>query len=214
MFNLKSTDARIQKGGAIASFLIPAAFIASSLIYLTGNLGDPMGLFVYSIADFLYGPIWAVSLITAVFALRERIGERAPRRMLVALLAAFLAAGMMVLGACIRSANRQYHIIHPELHLESSIDVLLVWTTLYGRCYWCGVALFRVGTGTDRISRLDKRKPTTRFVRFISGRRGRRPICLSVPRFRRSRCLAHGSMGIVAGILFYGEIIRVQRRYP
>ena len=89
-----------------------------------------MGLFVYSIADFLYGPIWAVSLITAVFALGERICERAPRRMLVALLAAFLAARMMVLGACIRSANREYHIIHPELHLESSIDVSLVPTTL------------------------------------------------------------------------------------
>jgi hypothetical protein len=32
--------------------------------------------------------------------------------------------------ACIRSANRHYHLIHPELHLESSSTVLIVWTTL------------------------------------------------------------------------------------
>jgi hypothetical protein len=78
----------------------------------------------------MYGPIWAASLIIAVFALRERIGEGAPRRMSWALLAAGLAAGAMVLVACIRSANRQYHLIHPELHLENSTTVLLVWTTL------------------------------------------------------------------------------------
>ncbi len=30
----------------------------------------------------------------------------------------------------IRSANRQYHIMHPELHLETSTQVLLVWTSL------------------------------------------------------------------------------------
>jgi hypothetical protein len=36
----------------------------------------------------------------------------------------------MILVACIRSANRQYHLIHPELHLENSQTVLIVWTTL------------------------------------------------------------------------------------
>jgi hypothetical protein len=65
-----------------------------------------------------------------VFMLRERIGERAPRRMSLALLVTVLAAGIMVIVACIRSANRHYHLIHPELHLESSLDVLVVWTTL------------------------------------------------------------------------------------
>jgi hypothetical protein len=33
----------------------------------------------------------------------------------------------MVLVACIRSANRQYHLMHPEVYLGS---VLVAWTTL------------------------------------------------------------------------------------
>ena len=74
--------------------------------------------------------MWAASLITVVFALRERMVERAPRRMNLALLAAALAAGAIVAVACIRSANRHYHLIHPELHLENSSTVLIVWTTL------------------------------------------------------------------------------------
>jgi hypothetical protein len=130
MFNPKSAAAQIQKWGGIASFLLAAALVASSLIYLTGNLRDAMGPFAYSLADFLYGPVWAVSLVTAVFALRERIGEAAPRRMNLALLASFAAACAFVAVACIRSANRHYHLIHPELHLESSSTVLTVWTTL------------------------------------------------------------------------------------
>ena len=62
--------------------------------------------------------------------LRERIGEQAPRRMSLALLAAVLAAGTMIIIACIRSANRQYHLLHPDLHLEDSLPVLIVWGTL------------------------------------------------------------------------------------
>jgi hypothetical protein len=50
--------------------------------------------------------------------------------MSLALLAAVLAAGAMVAVACILSANRHYHLIHPELQLENSSTVLIVWTTL------------------------------------------------------------------------------------
>lgn len=120
----------IQKWGGLASFLMAVAFIVPSLIYLTGNLRDAIGPLTYALADFLYGPVWAASLVTAVFALREHIGERAPRRMNLALLAALVAAGAFVTVACIRSANRHYHLIHPELHLETSATVLVVWTTL------------------------------------------------------------------------------------
>lgn len=130
MFNPRSPDVLIQKWGGIASYLLAVAFVASSWIYLTGNLRDEMGPFTYSLADFLYGPVWAASLVAAVFALRERIGEAAPRRINLALLAAFAAACAFVAVASIRSANRHYHLIHPELHLESSSDVLIVWTTL------------------------------------------------------------------------------------
>ena len=119
-----------QKWGGLASFLLAVAFIIAPMIYLFGNLRDALGPFAYAVADFLYGPVWAASLVTMVFALRERIGEHAPRRMSLALLAAALAAGAMLAVACIRAANRHYHLIHPELHLEMSSTVLIVWTTL------------------------------------------------------------------------------------
>jgi hypothetical protein len=128
--NTKTSAVTIQKWGGLASFLMVVAFIVPAFIYLTGNLRDASGPLTYALADFLSGPVWAASLVTAVYALRERIGERAPRRMTLALLAALLAAGAIVSVACIRSANRHYHLIHPELHLEESTTVLVVWTTL------------------------------------------------------------------------------------
>jgi len=128
--NARASAKARQKWGGLACFLLAAAFIIPPAIHLVGDLRTSFGPFAYDLADFLYGPVWAASLVMAVFALRERIGEYAPRRMSLALLAAFLAAGAMVAVACIRSANRHYHIAHPELHLESSIDVLLVWTTI------------------------------------------------------------------------------------
>lgn len=120
----------VQKWGGLASFLLAATYIVPGAIYLVGDLRTAMGPFSYSLADFLYGPVWATSLITAVVALRERLDEHAPRRMHLALLAALLAAGAMVAVACIRSANRHYHITHPDMHLEESATVLIVWATL------------------------------------------------------------------------------------
>jgi hypothetical protein len=126
----RTSSVTIQKWGGVASFLMPVVLLVSLWIYLTGNLRDAIGPLAYSLADFLYGPVWAASLVMAVYALREHVGERAPRRMTLALLAAFVAAGIFVSVALIRSANRHYHLIHPELHLESSTTVLIVWTTL------------------------------------------------------------------------------------
>lgn len=120
----------LQKWGAGAAFLLAVCFIVAPLIYLTGNLRDALGPFNYALADLLYGPMFAASLITMVFALRERIGTHAPRRTSLALLAAVLAAGAMTAVACIRAANRQYHLAHPELQLESAQTVLIVWTTI------------------------------------------------------------------------------------
>jgi hypothetical protein len=127
---MKNVVAIPRSAVLISSILLAVAFIVAPLIYLVGNLRDAMGPFAYAVADFLYGPVWAASLVALVFAVRDHIGERAPRRMSLALLAAVLAAGAMIAVACIRSANRQYHLMHPELHLENSITVLIVWTTL------------------------------------------------------------------------------------
>jgi len=152
----------LQKWGGLASFLLVVAFIVAPLIYLTGDLRDALGPSTYALADFLYGPVWAASLVTAVFALRERIGERASSRMSLALLAAVLAAGAMVLVACIRSANRQYHLVHPGLHLEDSTTVLIVWTTIVAGVtaagwHFLGWALVLTGSAgwtTGRLPRL------------------------------------------------------------
>ena len=127
---MKNTLAYPRAATLISAILLAVAFIVAPLIYLTGNLRDALGPLSYDLADFLYGPVWAASIVCIVFMLRERIGERAPRRMSLALLAAVLAAGLAVAVACIRSANRHYHLLHPELHLENSSDVLIVWTTL------------------------------------------------------------------------------------
>jgi hypothetical protein len=148
---MKNTLAKTRTVALISSLLLAVAFLVAPLIYLVGNLRDALGPLSYDLADFLYGPVWAAGLVTIVFVLREQIGERAPRRMSLALLAAVLAAGAMVLVACIRSANRHYHLIHPELHLEDSVTVLIVWTTLVAGVtgagwHFLGWALLLVGS--------------------------------------------------------------------
>lgn len=130
MAKTRSSFFQLNKWGAITSFLMAVSFIVPSYIYLSGNLRDAFGPLSYSAADLFYGPVWAASLITAVLALREHVGRSASRRMDLALLASFAAACAFVAVACIRAANRHYHLIHPELHLESSSTVLTVWTTL------------------------------------------------------------------------------------
>jgi len=121
---------QIHKWGGVASFLMAVAYIVPGLIYLMGDLRHSLGPLAYDLADFLYGPVWAASLVMVFFALKERMGELAPRRMSVAFLASVLAAGAFIAVACIRSTNRHYHLSHPELHLEDSATVLILWTTL------------------------------------------------------------------------------------
>jgi hypothetical protein len=120
----------ISKWGGLASFLLAVSFVVAPLIYLIGNLRDAMGVFAYDLADLLYGPILSASLITVIYVLRERIGESAFRRMDLALLASVLSAVGMAAVAFLRASNRHYYLIHPELNLENSTTVLIVWTTL------------------------------------------------------------------------------------
>jgi hypothetical protein len=127
---MSASAATLQKWGGLTSFLMAVAFIVPPWIYLTGNLRDTIGPLAYALADFLYGPVWAASLVASVFALRECIGKRAPHCMTLALLAAFIAAGAFVGVACIRSTNRNYLLLHPELSEEMSTTVLVAWTTI------------------------------------------------------------------------------------
>jgi hypothetical protein len=151
----------VQRWGGLASFLLAAAFVVAPTIYLVGNLRDTLGPLAYDLADFLYGPVWAASLVTAIFALRERLGEHAPRRTSLALLAAAFAAAAMISVAFIRSANRHYHLRHPELNLEENTAVLVVWTTLVAGLsatgwHFLGWSLVMVGSAGWTSGRLPR----------------------------------------------------------
>ena len=81
--------------------------------------------------------------------------------MTLALLAAFVAAGAFVGVACIRSANRQYHLSHPELHLELATTVLVVWATLVAGVlatgwHFLGWALVLIGSAGWTSHRLPR----------------------------------------------------------
>lgn len=120
----------IQKWGGLASFLLIVTFIVPAWIYLVGDLRTALGPYAYALADFLFGAVRAASLVVAFVALRERIGARAPRHMLLALLAAALAAAMFVTAAFFRSGNRQYLLMHPELPDDLSTTLLTAWGTI------------------------------------------------------------------------------------
>jgi hypothetical protein len=130
--NKRTSDVTIKKWGGLASFLLAVAFFLPEWIYLTGNLQEANGPLTYALADLLYGPVKAACLILVVYTLRERIGAQAPRQTSLALLVTALSALMFVTAALLRSSNRQYHLLHPELNLESSQTVLIIWTTLVG----------------------------------------------------------------------------------
>ena len=181
---MKNILAIPRSAALISSILLAVAFIVAPLIYLVGNLRDAMGPFSYAVADFLYGPVWAASLVTLVFTLRERIGERAPRRMSLALLAAVLAAGAMVAVACIRSANRHYHLIHPELHLEIVLDSSHRVDHPRGGRDRGSMALPGVGVAADRIGRLDIPPTSPVIERAVFGGRDSLTVCVSVARYR------------------------------
>lgn len=123
-------DKKIQTWGGLAAFFLAITFVVPGLIYLVGDLQTALGPLAYHLADFLYGPVWSASLVVLVFVLKEKLGSHARHRMSLALMSAFLSAGAMLAVAFIRSANRQYHVLHPELNLQDSIPVLVVWTTL------------------------------------------------------------------------------------
>jgi hypothetical protein len=169
--NTGTSSTTLHKWGGSASLVWAAAFIVSAGLYLTGNLHESLGPFSYNLADFLSGPVWAASLVMIVFSLRERIGDIAPRRMNLAFLVSLMAAGGMLAVACMRAANRHYHILHPELHLESSSAVLTVWTTLVAGLtatgfHFLGWALVLIGSAAWISRRLPR---VLSLLYFIAG---------------------------------------------
>src|SRR5687767_11852466 len=113
-----------QRWGGLASFIQAGIFLVAPLIYLvvlpaaTGlalpEFVDPFKLRpvlanpAFDLGDFLFGPLWAVSLIVATMALHEHLADGAPRRMRMALLAACLSAGLFVGASSIQTIGRHY----------------------------------------------------------------------------------------------------------
>jgi hypothetical protein len=160
--NKPQTDDRIHKWGALASFCLAVTFIVPGLIYLVGDLRTAIGPYAYRLADFLYGPVWSACSITVIIILREQLDKYTPRRMTVAMFTAFLSAAAMIAVAFIRASNRQYHLLHPELHLEDSIPVLVVWATLvtgltsagWHFLGWTQIMVGSAGWASQRLPRL------------------------------------------------------------
>lgn len=120
----------MQKWGGLASVLLAFTFVVPRWIYLVGDLRTALGPFAYGLADLMFGPVCAACLAVAFLALRERMGDRAPRQMSLALLAAALAAAMFVAAAFVRSANREYLSARPDLPDDLATTLLLTWTTV------------------------------------------------------------------------------------
>jgi hypothetical protein len=150
-----------QKWGAIASFILAATFIAAPVLNLAGPV-EPAMLSYHDLADFLFGPLWAASLIMSVFALREQVGEHAPRRMTAALLASTLSGVMVVAAAIFRSTNRHYLGWHPEMDPTLSHTIFVAWITVvqglistgYHFLGWALLLLGSVGWTTRQFPRL------------------------------------------------------------
>jgi hypothetical protein len=141
----------IQKWGALASLVLVATFITSPLIFVTYlTTPYPSGRMWYEFADFLSGPLWAASLMTVVFALRERVGERAPRRMLIVLLAATLSAALMICVAFIRSVHRDYP------YYEPAFEIIVPALMAAGRHFlgWALLVLASLGWTTQQLPRV------------------------------------------------------------
>jgi hypothetical protein len=167
----------MQKWGGLASFIQAAVFLIAPVIYLialpaaTGlalpDFADPFKLRpvlanpVFDLGDFLFGPVWAASLLAAVYALRERIGDGAKRRANLALIAAALSAGAFVAGATVQTINRHYLAINPQLDaaiyesIFRALSIVVPGLTSAGRHFlgWTLVMLGSAGLASKTLPR-------------------------------------------------------------
>lgn len=170
----------MSKWGGLASLVLAAAYIVPALIYLMGDLRAAFGPLAYSLADFLSGPVWAASFIAVFWVVRTRVGGLARQRMAWATGATWVAAAAMVAVACIRSANRAYHLAHPDLHLEDFDHGAGRLEHAGRRGAWGGLALLGMVAGAAGRRRLGD-APTAAGVEHAV-HRGRDPGLVRVCR--------------------------------
>jgi hypothetical protein len=167
-----------QKWGSIASFLQAAIFLIAPVIYLvivpaaTGLAGpdfaDPFKLrFVlanpaFDWGDFVFGPLWAASLVVILMALQEHLGDAAPRRMRLAMIASCLSAALFVGASTVQTVGRHYISSHPELDAAvyegtfRALSMVVPGLTSGGRHFlgWTLLLLGSIGWTTRRLPRI------------------------------------------------------------
>ncbi len=167
-----------QKWGSIASFVQATIFLIAPVIYLvlipaaTGLAGpdfaDPFKLrFVlahpaFDWGDFVFGPLWAVSLVISLMPLHENLGKAAPRRMQWSMIASCLSAALFVGASTVQTVGRHYISSHPELDAavyESTfhaLSMVVPGLTSAGRHFlgWTLILLGSTGWTTRRLPRI------------------------------------------------------------
>lgn len=174
---MKKDSVAIRKWGSVASFVQAAIFLIAPVIYfvvlpmatgLTGtDFNDPFKLrFVlanpaFDLGDFLFGPLWAASLVVSMLAMSEYLGDASPRRMQMVIISSSLSAALFVAGGVVQTVGRNYISIHPELDanvFESifrTLSMVVPGLTSSGRHFlgWTLLLLGAVGWTTPKFPR-------------------------------------------------------------
>lgn len=167
----------IQKWGTIASLIQATIFLLAPVIYLvlipaaTGLAGpdfaDPFKLRpvlahpAFDWGDFVFGPVWAVSLVITIIALYEHLANAAPRRMRLALIASCLSAALFVGASTVQTVGRHYISIHPEIDavvyesIFRALSMVVPGLTSGGRHFlgWTLLLLGSAGWTTRKLPR-------------------------------------------------------------
>lgn len=175
---MKNNGISLQKWGSVASFTQAAIFFIAPLVYFvalpaaTGldgpDFNDPFKLRpvlanpVFDLGDFLFGPLWAASLVLSMIGMREYFGESAARRMQMAVMTACLSATLFVAGGVVQTVGRHYISMHPELSdqvFESifrALSMVVPGLTSSGRHFlgWTLVLIGAAGWATHGFSRV------------------------------------------------------------
>lgn len=167
----------IAKWGSIASFVQAAIFLIAPMIYFvvlpmaTGlngpDFNDPFKLRpvlanpAFDFGDFLFGPLWAASLVLSLLAMSEYLGASAPRRMRFAIITSSLSAALFVAAGIVQTIGRHYISMHPELEasvFESifrTLSMIVPGLTSSGRHFlgWTLILLGSAGWATPGFPR-------------------------------------------------------------
>lgn len=167
----------VQKWGSIASFVQAVIFLIAPVIYFvfipaaTGLAGpdflDPFKLRpvlanpAFDLGDFVFGPLWAASLVIVLMALYEHLESAAPRRMRLAIIASCLSAALFVGASTVQTVGRHYISSHPELDaviyesIFRSLSMVVPGLTSGGRHFlgWTLLLLGSAGWTTRKLPR-------------------------------------------------------------